>query len=41
MNLQPENKLNADLTEIFKKLELDTKFAVVNVSVRADLSDFQ
>ena len=41
MNLQPENKLNADLTEIFKKLELDTRFAVVKVSDRADLSDFQ
>ena len=41
MNLQPENKLNADLTEIFEKLELDTRFAVVKVSDRADLSDFQ
>ena len=29
MNLQPENKLNADLTEIFKKLELDTRFAEI------------
>ena len=41
MNLQPENKLNADLTKIFEKLGLDTRFAAVKVSDRADLSDFQ
>ena len=29
MNLQPENKLNADLTKIFEKLGLDTRFAAV------------
>ena len=41
MNLQPENKLNADLTKIFEKLGLDTRFAAVKISDRADLSDFQ
>lgn len=41
MNLQPENKLNTVLTKIFEKLNLDTRFAVVKVSDRADLSDFQ
>lgn len=41
MNLLPENKLNTVLTKIFEKLNLDTRFAVVKVSDRADLSDFQ
>ena len=41
MNLLLENKINEVLADIFKSLELDEKFAVVKVSDRADLSDFQ
>ncbi|MBP5352752.1 MAG: arginine--tRNA ligase [Alphaproteobacteria bacterium] len=41
MNLLLENKINQTLSEIFRSLELDEKFAVVKVSDRADLSDFQ
>ncbi len=41
MNLLLENKLNNTLTEIFKHLNLDEKFAYVKVSDRPDLSDFQ
>lgn len=41
MNLLFENELNTTLTEIFKALNLDTKFATVKVSDRPDLSDFQ
>lgn len=41
MNLLLENKLNDSLNNIFEKLDLDTKFAVVKVSDRPDLSDFQ
>lgn len=41
MNLLLENKLNNTLTEIFKNLNLDEKFAYVKVSDRPDLSDFQ
>ena len=41
MNLLLENKINSELGKIFKKLELDEKFAFVKVSDRADLGDFQ
>lgn len=41
MNLLLENKINTTLTDIFKKLELDDKFAFVKISDRPDLSDFQ
>ena len=41
MNLLLENKLNKTLTDIFKQLNLDEKFAFVKVSDRPDLSDFQ
>ena len=41
MNLLLENKINHALSEIFKQLELDEKFAIVKVSDRPDLSDFQ
>ncbi len=41
MKLTLEDKLNNVLQQIFAKLELDTKFATVKVSDRADLSDFQ
>ena len=41
MNLSMENLINQKLAKIFEKLELDTKFAVVKVSDRPDLSDFQ
>ena len=41
MNLSLENELNAALFAIFKKLDLDEKFAFVKVSDRPDLSDFQ
>ena len=41
MNLLFETTLNKTLAEIFEKLGLDTKFATVKVSDRADLSDFQ
>lgn len=36
-----ENKINNILTDVFKKLDLDEKFAFVKVSDRPDLSDFQ
>lgn len=41
MNLLLENKLNTVLTQIFTKLNLDTRFASVKASDRPDLSDFQ
>ena len=41
MNLLLENKINGALSEIFKRLDLDEKFAFVKVSDRPDLSDFQ
>lgn len=41
MNLLLENQINQALYEIFKQLQLDEKFAVVKVSDRPDLSDFQ
>lgn len=41
MNLLFENILNKTLEKIFEKLNLETKFAVVKVSDRHDLSDFQ
>jgi arginyl-tRNA synthetase len=41
MNLLFENTLNKTLEQIFKKLDLETKFAVVKISDRPDLSDFQ
>ena len=41
MNLLLENELNATLRAIFKKSDLDEKFAFVKVSDRPDLSDFQ
>ncbi len=41
MNLLFENILNKTLEKIFEKLNLETKFAVVKVSDRPDLSDFQ
>ncbi|MBQ4399946.1 MAG: arginine--tRNA ligase [Alphaproteobacteria bacterium] len=41
MNLLLENELNGALGTIFKKLDLDEKFAFVKVSDRPDLSDFQ
>ncbi len=36
-----ENKINNILADIFKRLDLDEKFAFVKVSDRPDLSDFQ
>ena len=41
MNLLFENILNKTLENIFAKFNLDTKFAIVKVSDRPDLSDFQ
>lgn len=41
MNLSMENLINQKLVKIFDKLGLDSKFAVVKVSDRPDLSDFQ
>ncbi|MEE6207460.1 MAG: arginine--tRNA ligase [Alphaproteobacteria bacterium] len=41
MNLLLENQINHALCEIFNQLQLDDKFAVVKVSDRPDLSDFQ
>lgn len=41
MNLLLENKINNELKEIFKRLDLDDKYAFVKVSDRTDLSDFQ
>lgn len=41
MNLLLENKLNEVLADIFGQQGLDKKFAVVKVSDRPDLSDFQ
>lgn len=41
MNLSMENLINQKLVKIFDKLGLDPKFAVVKVSDRPDLSDFQ
>ena len=41
MNLLLENKINDTLRAVFKKLDLDEKFAFVKVSDRPDLSDFQ
>lgn len=41
MNLSLENLINHKIVDVFNKLNLDTKFAVVKVSDRPDLSDFQ
>lgn len=41
MNLLLENEINSVLADIFKELNLDEKFAIVKVSDRTDLSDFQ
>lgn len=41
MNLSMEKILNQKLENVFEGLGLDTKFAVVKVSDRPDLSDFQ
>ncbi len=41
MNLSLENLMNNKMTEVFNKLGLDTKYAMVKVSDRPDLSDFQ
>ena len=41
MNLSLENLINRKIVDVFNKLNLDTKFAVVKVSDRPDLSDFQ
>lgn len=41
MNLLIETRLNSCLENIFSSLGFDTKYAVVKVSDRADLSDFQ
>lgn len=41
MNLSLENIINQKLKKIFKQLSLDEKFAVVKISDRPDLSDFQ
>lgn len=41
MNLSIENLMNQKLAAVFEKLGLDSKFAVVKVSDRPDLSDFQ
>lgn len=41
MNLLIENKLDECLKKIFENLGFDVKYAVVKVSDRADLSDFQ
>ena len=38
MNLLLENKINHALSEIFKQLELDEKFAIVKVSDRPDFN---
>ena len=41
MNLSLENSVNKKIEQAFAKLGLDTKFAIVKVSDRPDLSDFQ
>ena len=41
MNLLLENTINQKLVSIFKQLHLDDTFAMVKVSDRSDLSDFQ
>ncbi len=41
MNLSLENLINRKIVDVFNKFNLDTKFAVVKVSDRPDLSDFQ
>lgn len=41
MNLSLEKIINAKLADVFEKLKLNTQFAVVKVSDRPDLSDFQ
>lgn len=41
MNLSMENLINQKLVKIFEKLGLASEFAVVKVSDRPDLSDFQ
>lgn len=41
MNLSLDNLINQKLEKIFKELSLDPKFAIVKVSDRPDLSDFQ
>ncbi len=41
MNLSLEYLINQKLAHVFQKLNLDEKFAVVKVSDRPDLSDFQ
>lgn len=41
MNLSLENIINQKLVKVFEQLGLDSKFAMVKVSDRPDLSDFQ
>ena len=41
MNLSLENLVNQKMQNAFAKLGLDSKFALVKVSDRPDLSDFQ
>ena len=41
MNLSLEYLINQKLAHVFQTLNLDAKFAVVKVSDRPDLSDFQ
>jgi arginyl-tRNA synthetase len=41
MNLSLENLINNKMAEVFNKLGLDAKFAMVKISDRPDLSDFQ
>lgn len=41
MSLSLENAVNNKIANVFEKLGLDNKFAVVKVSDRPDLSDFQ
>ena len=41
MDLSLEKTINSKLVNCFNKLGLDTKFAMIKVSDRPDLSDFQ
>lgn len=41
MNLSLESLINKKISDVFTKLDLDTKYATVKVSDRPDLSDFQ
>ena len=41
MNLSLENLINNKMAEVFNKFGLDAKFAMVKISDRPDLSDFQ